>query len=75
MTNVKIGNKTIAFPPDMKDRDLEKAIRQLRIDFAAEAAKDLKPTITLKDARSNKKKGGRVMKARGGRVMRRKWPK
>jgi len=70
MTNVKIGNKTIAFPPGMKDRDLEKAIRQLRIDFAVDALKP--PKITLKDARSNKKKGGRVMKARGGRVMRRK---
>jgi hypothetical protein len=71
MTNVKIGNKTIAFPSDMKDSDLEKAIRKLKIDFAVDAVKGFKPASPV-SARSSKKKGGRVMKARGGRVMRRK---
>lgn len=74
MTNVKIGNKTYAFPADMNKRDLEKAIKQLQIDFAVDALKDFKAPkpFTFGGSRNNKKKGGRVMKARGGRITRRK---
>ena len=32
MPNVKIGDKTIAFPTGMSDAELEKAIRKLRIE-------------------------------------------
>ena len=70
MTNVKIGNKTIAFPSDMKDSDLEKAIRKLRREFAIDSVKDFKPAKPV-SARSANKKGGRIMKARGGRMTRR----
>ena len=59
MPNVKIGNKTIAFPSDMKDRDLEKAIRKLRLDFAVNAVKDFKPT---KPSTFKKAEGGMMNK-------------
>jgi hypothetical protein len=61
MPNVKIGNKTIAFPSDMKDRDLEKAIRELRLDFAASVGKSFKPA-----------KPSTVKKAKGGMMKKRK---
>ena len=32
MPNVKIGNKTIAFPPGMSDEELEKEIRKIKIE-------------------------------------------
>lgn len=59
MANVKIGNKTIAFPPGMSDAELEKAIRKLRIESAAEAVKDFKPP---KLATAKAKKDGGMMK-------------
>ncbi len=59
MPNVKIGNKTIAFPSDMKDRDLEKAIRELRTDFAISAVKDFKPA---KPSTAKKAEGGMMKK-------------
>jgi len=71
MTNVKIGNKTYAFPSDINKKDLEKAIQQLKTDFAVDALKGFKYPKPV-SARSNNKKGGRVMKARGGRITRRK---
>ena len=59
MANVKIGDKTIAFPPGMSEAELEKAIRKLRIDAAAETVKDFKPP---KLATAKPKKDGGMMK-------------
>ena len=55
MTNVKIGGKTIAFPPGTSNSEIEKKILQIKIDLG----KNIK---TVKPSRIGKAKGGKVKK-------------
>ena len=55
MTNVRIGDKTIAFPSGMSDSEIEKKILQIKID----SIKNLK---TAKPSRIGKAKGGLMRK-------------
>ena len=55
MTNVKIGDKTIAFPSGMSDSEIEKKILQIKID-------SIKNIKTAKPSRIGKAKGGKVKK-------------
>ena len=57
MASVKIGNKNIALPPGMSEKELEKAIRKLEADFIKDSFKPPKP-VTAKA----KKDGGMMKK-------------
>ena len=57
MTSVKIGNKNIALPSGMSDKDMEKAIRKLKADFIKDSMNPPKP-VTAKA----KKDGGMMKK-------------
>ena len=57
MASVKIGNKNIALPSGMSDKDMEKAIRKLKADFIKDSMNPPKP-VTAKA----KKDGGMMKK-------------
>ena len=55
MASVKIGNKNIALPSGMSDKDMEKAIRKLKADFIKDSMKPPKPATAKKDGGMMKK--------------------